>query len=161
MDPSILTEHAGPSAATLLVSLVSAVVPFVSIEVFLLAMAAAVPAGYPVWVLGVVAAVGQMAGKSLLYWSAAAATSSRTWHRVDSAKAAGLQRRLTNMNPWVAQALTFVSALAGTPPFILLACVAGAARMAFGPFLLVGFAGRTLRLVAVALAGAGLKSVLP
>jgi membrane protein YqaA with SNARE-associated domain len=160
MDTAALIGQCGPAAATLLVSLVGAIAPFVYIEVFLLAAVALVPADYPVWTLAVVAACGQMGGKSVLYWSAATATRCRAWHRTDSGYVDRLQQRLASMGLWAALSVTFASASSGIPPFILVAIVAGAARVRFWPFLLAGFAGRTLRMLGVVLGAAAVRHAI-
>ena len=160
MDTANLIAQVGPAAATFLAAIASAVVPFLDIEAFLLAAVAAVPAGYPVWSLGIVAAVGQMVGKSALYWSARAACHSRALRRIDRDRVAGLRQRMAGMNPWAVRTLTFVSAFGGVPPFLLLAPAAGAADTGFGPFLVLGLAGRVLRLVGVVLAAASLASAI-
>jgi membrane protein YqaA with SNARE-associated domain len=161
MDTALLIGHSGPAAATFLASLVGSIVPFVYIEVFLLAAVALVPAGYPVWTLAIVAAFGQMAGKTILYFSAAAATSCRAWHRTDLGYVDRLQRRMAGMSPWIALSFIFASASAGIPPFIVVAIVAGAARIRFGPFLLAGLAGRTLRMLAVVFGAAAVRHSMP
>ncbi len=160
MDTANLIALVGPAAATFLASLACAVVPFLYVEAFLLAAAAAVPAGYPVWTLGIVAAVGQMVGKSALYWSARAASHSRALRRIDQDRVASLRRRMAGMNPWTVRTLTFASAFGGFPPFLLLAPAAGAADTGFGPFLVLGLAGRALRLVGVVVAGASLAAAI-
>jgi membrane protein YqaA with SNARE-associated domain len=158
MDAALLIQQAGPAVATFLVSLVGAVVPCLSTEVFLVAVVAFVPADCGVWRLGVVAALGQMAGKSALYWSSAAAARCRRWHRADRGRLVRLQRRLAAMNALVAAGFTFVSATSGVPPFILVSLIAGAGGVRFGPFLIAGFAGRSLRMVAVVLGAAAVRA---
>jgi hypothetical protein len=56
MDAADLISQFGPAAATSVVAVVSAVVPFVYVEVYLLAAVVLVPGGYATWTLGIVAA---------------------------------------------------------------------------------------------------------
>ena len=143
-----------------MVAVVSAVVPFVYIEVYLLAAVAVVPGGYATWTLGVVAAVGQMVGKSALYWSARGVTSSWVSSRSDHVPSDGLRHRMAAMNPLAVNGLTFASAFLGFPPLILVAPAAGAAAIRFWPFALAGFAGRVLRLTALVLAAAAVERLI-
>ena len=164
MDVPALIATFGPALATFLVSLVSAVVPFIYIEVYLVAIVALVPGGYATWTLGFVAAVGQMVGKSALYWGGRGATNAWTpAAHVDALGAEdargaqrrrGLRDRLAQMPPLAIQGFTFTSALLGFPPMILVATAAGAAAVNFWPFALAGFAGRVVRFTATVAAAA-------
>jgi membrane protein YqaA with SNARE-associated domain len=159
VDPTILIATFGPAVATVLVGVVSAVVPFVYIEVYLFAVVALVPAGPATWMLGPVAAVGQMLGKSALYWAARGVTSVFA-PRGEPPPVNGLRQRMAVMRPVAVHAITFASALLGFPPFILVAPAAGAAAVRFWPFMLVGFAGRVLRFTALVLAASGLERLV-
>lgn len=158
MDPTSLIQQAGPAAATFVVSLAGAVVPFISTEAFLLAVVALAPADGPVWTLAIVAAAGQMAGKSVLYWSADAAARCSRWHGTDHAGLARMRGRLASMSPIVAGGFIFVSAAGGIPPFILVTIIAGAARVRFLPFLAAGLAGRLLRMLSVVSVAAAVRA---
>jgi membrane protein YqaA with SNARE-associated domain len=160
MDAADLLSRFGPAAATFVVAVVSAVVPFVYIEVYLLAAVALVPGGYATWTLGVVAAVGQMVGKSALYWSARGVTSSWVSPPGDHVPSDGLRHRMAAMNPLAVNGFTFASAFLGFPPLILVAPAAGAAAIRFWPFVLAGFAGRVLRFTALVLAAAGVEQLI-
>jgi len=141
----------------LVIAFVSALVPLVNIEAYL-GLRAAVAEVDDVWLLGFVAAAGQMLGKVLWYYVGA---SSLEWRwikrRVDRPKA---QERLTRWRtrtderPVLAGALVFASALSGLPPFAILAVLAGQLRMSLALFLVLGLMGRWLRFVAV-LGGVG------
>ncbi len=135
----------------------SALVPLINIEAYLGLRAALADVG-DLWLLGFVAAVGQMAGK--LIWYRVGASSLRWgWvkRRIDKPKQqARLEtwRARTNARPVLAGSLVFVSALFGLPPFAVLAVVAGQLRMNLALFLVLGLVGRWLRFVAV-LGGVG------
>lgn len=136
----------------LAIAFASALVPVINIEAYLGLRAALADVG-DLWVLGFVAAFGQMVGKVIWYYIGA---SSLSWgwvkRRVEQPKA---QARLvkwrsrTEERPMVAGLLVFVSALSGFPPFAILAVLAGQLRMSLTLFLLLGLAGRWLRFVAV------------
>jgi len=149
MTAQSLLAQLGPYAATLVVGFLSALIPLVNIELFLVAAAAIAPRTYPVWTLGVVAAAGQMCGKSVLYWSAGSALNSRTGRRFSPDRVDALRRRMAAMNPWVLGGFSFVSALVGMPPFLLFSILAGVIEMRYWHFAVSGLAGRGLRLVAV------------
>lgn len=143
--------------AVLGVGIASALVPLINIEAYL-GVRASVGGLDGVWLLGFVAAVGQMVGKIAWYYVGANALS---WgwvsRRMDTPKA---QARLdrwrtrTQQRPVLAGGLVLVSALAGLPPFAVVAVLAGQLRMGLALFFVLGLAGRWLRFAAV-LGGAG------
>lgn len=149
MNLESLLQQFGPYAATLVVGFLSALIPVVNIELFLIAAAAIASGSYPVWTLGVVAGFGQMGGKCILYWSGGTAVNSRAGRRFSADRVETLRRRMRAMNPWVLSGFNFVSALAGVPPFFLVSVLAGVIEMKFWQFLVTGLTGRVLRLVAI------------
>jgi membrane protein YqaA with SNARE-associated domain len=134
------------------VGIASALVPLVNIEAYL-GVRGAVSGDTGVWVVALVAACGQMLGKTVWYYLGA---SSLHWgwvrRRVETPKA---QQRLETWRVRVAErpvasgALTFLSGLAGLPPLAILAVLAGQLRMSLPLFLGLGVAGRWLRFAAV------------
>jgi membrane protein YqaA with SNARE-associated domain len=134
------------------VGLASALLPVVNIEAYLGVRGSL--ADHPgVWVLALVAALGQMAGKVVWYYLGASALS---WgwvrRKVETPKArARLEkwRARVHERPAFTGALTFGSALAGLPPFAILAVLAGQLRMSLLLFFALGLAGRWLRFAAV------------
>jgi membrane protein YqaA with SNARE-associated domain len=135
--------------ATLIVSVLSGLVPLVNGEVYLIA--AILVAGDPAiaMVLALLVAVGQMIAKIGLYHAARGAArlgrSTRLGARLDQAQA--LAER------WRGKPLTvlFVSAVTGLPPFYLVSLLAGVLRIRLGTFVALGLVGRVLRFVALAL----------
>jgi membrane protein YqaA with SNARE-associated domain len=132
----------------LLVGFASALVPLINIEAYL-AVLEAISGTETIWLLGLAAAVGQMLGK-LIWYQLGASSLDWAWvrRRVEKPKAQerlGLWRRRTQERPAVAGFLVFVSALAGLPPFALLAVLAGQLRMSLTLFLTLGLVGRWLR----------------
>lgn len=134
------------------VGVLSALVPLVNIEVYLSARGA-VASVHGIWVLALLAALGQMAGKVVWYYLGA---SSLNWswvrRRMETPKALERLERWrerTQERPVVAGALVFASAFSGFPPFAILAVLAGQLRMSLTLFFVLGLAGRWLRFAAV------------
>ncbi len=139
-------------AAVLGVGVLSALVPLVNIEAYL-SVRGSLAGVQSVWLLGFVAALGQMVGKLVWYYLGA---SSLSWawvrRRMDTPKAqARLERWRTRTaeRPLVAGVLVFLSAFSGFPPFAILSVLAGQLRMQVWLFFGLGLAGRWLRFSAV------------
>ena len=136
----------------LLWSFTSALVPLVNLEAYL-GVRGSVGGMDSVWVLGLVAASGQMAGKLVWYYLGA---SSLHWRwvrkRIETPKAeARLEkwRTRTHERPVLTGALVFLSAASGFPPFAIVAVLAGQLRMSLTMFFVLGLLGRWLRFTAV------------
>jgi membrane protein YqaA with SNARE-associated domain len=135
-----------------LVAFVSALFPLVNLEAYL-GVRASVAGMSSLWLLGMVAAFGQMLGKLAWYYLGA---SSLRWRWIRRRMDTPRQRvRLehwqerTRQRPVLTGVLLFVSAVTGIPPLAILAVVAGQLRMRLGLFVALGFTGRWLRFVAV------------
>ncbi|MGE0451373.1 MAG: VTT domain-containing protein [Vicinamibacterales bacterium] len=132
-------------------TIVSALVPWINAEVILLSFVAQAPS--PAAVIGfiVVATVGQMVGKCLLYW-----TSRRTLqHRFKSGRvAASFERLRTDLagHPRRAVGMVLLSSSVGLPPFYLVTIAAGTLRVNFRLFVAAGGVGRLVRFAAIGLA---------
>ncbi len=134
------------------IAFASALVPVINIEAYLGLRAAFADLG-DLWLLGLVAAVGQMGGKLVWYYVGA---SSLEWRwvkrKLDKPKQKArllTWRARTDQRPVLAGGLVFVSALTGLPPFAVLAVLAGQLRMNLTLFLVLGLVGRWLRFVAI------------
>lgn len=128
-------------------AVVSAVVPWVNAEVMMLS---AVPlAGSPVQLALLVAFVtlGQMTGKSIMYWISRQTTGPRA-SRVQNAIDQG--RELLHRHPGSALGVMLLNSTTGLPPFYIVAIAAGALNIAFGRFLAVGAVGRLIHFAVVA-----------
>lgn len=142
----------GDLLSLLLVAFASALVPLINLEAYL-GVRASVADMDSLWLLGFVAALGQMFGKVLWYYLGASALH-WGWIRRKAEKPKA-QARLatwrarTHKRPAVAGLLVFVSALTGFPPFAIVAVLAGQLRMSVTLFFVLGLAGRWLRFVAV------------
>jgi membrane protein YqaA with SNARE-associated domain len=129
-------------------TVLSAVFPWMSVEIIVLALPAA--ASSPAALAGLVlaATAGQMAGKSIVYWtgrSGASRCTPRMMARVDRWRDRMARARVG------ATGLIFLSSAVGVPPFFVITAVAGAVRISFPRFLLAGTAGRLLRFGALVL----------
>ena len=128
-------------------AVVSAVVPWVNAEVVMLS---AVPVAGSPWQLGglvVLVTLGQMTGKTIMYWASRNATRPRA-PRVQAL--IDRWRERLHRHPGSALGVMFVSATLGLPPFYIVAIVAGALNIAFGRFLAVGTLGRLVHFTLVA-----------
>lgn len=133
------------------VSIASALLPLINIEVYLVGLAA-VSSTEGVWLLAAVGGFGQMLGKLVWYYLGANAL---RWgwvrKKVEKPKARAtleLWQRRTKERPFLGAVLLFASAASGFPPFAIVAVLAGQLRMNVAVFLVVGFVGRTLRFAA-------------
>lgn len=131
--------------ATFAVCLLSALVPLINAELYLLAAGALVsPLVLPL--VAMFAAAGQMVGKLVFFGAARGA-----------GRFTGVtgRRRLDRWRERLARwrgaepALVFVSASVGLPPLAVVSAVAGLTGMRTRTFLLLGFAGRFLRFAVV------------
>ena len=151
----MLPASCGLVGATFVVCLGSAVVPVVNAEIYLLGVSAAVPpALLPAVVLA--ATLGQMAGKSALYFAGNGfVLLPERWRRLPP----GLQERLASSR--TGTGVVLISAVTGVPPFYAVTVLAGLLRWSFPRFLAAGTCGRALRFAAVVAVPQYLGSILP
>lgn len=144
------------SLGYLAMSLTSAVVPWVNAEVLVLSLPAIAQSHAELVGLVLIVTTGQMTGKGVVYWAGLVGSANPS-PRIASA----LQRwrhRLAG-RPWAAFGLVFVSSAIGMPPFYLMSLLAGAMRLSFVWFLVLGTAGRLTRFgLIVALAATALPA---
>jgi membrane protein YqaA with SNARE-associated domain len=132
-----LVRELGIPLATFLACLLSTVIPVIHAELFLIAVSAlSPPAALPG--LALLAALGQMLGKSAMYVGGDGIR--RASARLQRATA----RYRRKMERWRHgdAGLVLVSSFTGLPPFALISVVAGAFEIRFRTFFLFGFAGR-------------------
>lgn len=135
------------------VALASAFLPFIPIEAYI--AAAIGESGQTWWALALAATFGQMLGKIAIFMLG---RQSMEW--------GWLQRRMArhNVEKYVVMlheaaarrrlavdAIVFVSASVGIPPFAVISLLAGQVKMSLARFLVIGSVGRFLRFAAVAL----------
>ena len=138
---------------TLVVCVVSAIVPLVHTELYLVGVAALVdPRHLPA--LALVAAVGQMAGKVPVYYAGRGVLrmpffKGRMEHWEEKLR----------VHPAGVDGVLFLSAFLGVPPIYAVSVSAGALRWSLARFLVIGFVGRTLRFLVVMAVPALAKSM--
>jgi membrane protein YqaA with SNARE-associated domain len=154
---------------TLGVAFGSALVPLISIEIFLVGLVMQEP-HIPWLALGAVVAVGQVGGKLVYYYAARGDLHLPHWlHRRHRAEKPVTARRLRwqlrtkrirgrlesvrekcHRHPRWMVGTYGVSSLLGLPPYMATAVLAGMARMSLSAFLSAGLAGRFVRFSAIA-----------
>jgi membrane protein YqaA with SNARE-associated domain len=130
----------------LLGSIVSGMIPFINSEILVVGVAVLVPSG-AIPVVAVVASVGQMMAKLLLYGLARWAPS-----RLPERAKVRLQRASDRVRErgGATGSVILASAAVGWPPFYGVSLVAGALQVSLGSFLVLGLVGRAVRFGALA-----------
>jgi membrane protein YqaA with SNARE-associated domain len=123
---------------TFAVCAISGPLPVVHSELYLFAASAASPPSW-VWALIIAAVLGQLVGKTLLYFVGRGAIRIRSerFQRMVAAAQAKMEK-----NPKTGGTILFVSATLGLPPMYPTALACGAARMNYLLFLVLTGAGR-------------------
>jgi membrane protein YqaA with SNARE-associated domain len=129
-------------AGYFLLSVVSAVFPWVNTEILVLSMSALARTPLALVLVVLVGTAGQMAGKSVLYWTGRGTLHLRL-RRITRA-AESWHERLKKYR-WGPYTLVFLSASVGIPPFYVMTVAAGALKIPFVPFVLLCSAGCILR----------------
>lgn len=136
------------AALTYLTCLVSAFVPVVNAEAYLLA-AGALHRGPPLLVLAIIATLGQMTGKMGFFLLGRGALDApflrRRTHPSERWQRWGVRVREFAERRGARPVLCFVSAAVGLPPFAIISVLLGSLRMRWQVFLLLGSAGRFVR----------------
>jgi membrane protein YqaA with SNARE-associated domain len=136
----------GVFLTTFLYSLVGGIIPFLNVEAYLLGVSAMAPGAQIIPVV-IASTAGQMAAKSLLYLSGEGLlrlpVRDSARKRIDE-----LQVRLAR-HRHRATGLLALSAVTGLPPFYSMSVAAGALRMPFWTFFVIGTLGRALRFAVV------------
>ncbi|KAA2258865.1 hypothetical protein F0L68_22440 [Solihabitans fulvus] len=154
---------------TLGVAIGSALLPLISIEVFLLGLVTSHPGMSP-WALGAVIAVGQISGKMLYFLAArgslklpnflhrkrdpdAEVSPRRALWLAKTARVRGWLSRLRDRchrHPQWMIGTHAVSSLVGIPPFMATTVLAGLADMSITAFVTTGVIGRFIRFTVLA-----------
>lgn len=150
------TSVLGIHASCFVLSLLSAILPWMNGEVMVISLAALLRSRVDL-TMAVVATAGQMTGKALTYWAVREGLALKPDEQ--SERIARWRRRFVQ-SPRHSLALMLVSAVAGVPPFYSTTILAGALRVPFGRFLIVGSCGRLLHFGAVVFTPALLKGSL-
>ena len=139
----------GIYAGTLAVGVLSGLIPVVNGELYLIGVVLLTKQLWPAVLLAVLVALGQMIAKFVLYKAAERATAlgkdSKLGRKIEAAR--------SKVEKWQDKplAITFVSAIAGLPPFYIVTLLAGILGVRFRTFLILGIIGRVIRFVAIAL----------
>lgn len=126
--------------------IVSALLPFVNAEGYLVAISA-VTRPPNLWLLAFVAAAGQMVGKTIYYYAGRGSVQlPRLMRRKQkqgrwSVRFARWRQRAENQ-PLFAAVLVLISAFAGLPPFAAISVFAGLVRLPVWAFVPIGVVGR-------------------
>jgi membrane protein YqaA with SNARE-associated domain len=142
-------------AGVFVLAFVSAFVPLVSIELALVVAAAAGTSGRLLVAQVLLAAAGQMIGKSCFFLGGRTALT--RWTSRKAPRRSGGSQRLRRLvaraarQRGAAAATVFVSAVSGLPPFALVSALAGAWRLRLSSFFVLGLAGRSARFAGVLL----------
>ncbi|HEY2766392.1 MAG TPA: VTT domain-containing protein [Pseudonocardiaceae bacterium] len=154
-------------ALTIGVCLVSALVPVVNAEIYLVALVTQQPQ-LPWWQVGLAAAVGQLTGKLVFFYAGRGTLRLRRWssngRRVDSRRSDRWSARLARFQdtcqdrPVWSSGVLLTSATVGLPPFAATSLAAGVAGIRVELFLVTGLVGRFVRFGALA-ASPGLLSM--
>jgi membrane protein YqaA with SNARE-associated domain len=137
----------GPYLWCFVLSIVSALAPWVNGEVVLLSLTALAHSHCARILLVLLASAGQMAGKCILYWTGKGVIPLKSG-RVNETVSAWKKR--FEESPSKLLSLVFVSSAVGIPPFYVITLLAGVFRVRFGPFITVGGCGRLVRFGALA-----------
>ena len=131
-------------ASAVIVSFISAIVPLVNMEVYVVLLGGIVePRMLPIVLL--VATLSHMGGKTAIYYASSAfekLPEGRFKERIRSARAQA--ERHSNLGT----AVVFTSSLIGLPPLYLITVVCGALRFPFLAFFAAAFIGRIIRFAA-------------
>lgn len=131
---------------TFAVCVAGSIVPLINTEIYLISAVALSPSSY-VAPLVVAAALGQMAGKVVMYYAGRGVVRLPS-ERVRTRMVA-MQARLQS-RPRAGEAVLLASATVGLPPLYVVAIACGAVRMNLLSFIVIGTVGRLIHFAAVA-----------
>lgn len=147
-------------ATTAGTAVVSAIVPVVNLEVYLVVATRAANPDVPWLVLGLIAAAGQILGKLLFFYAGRGSVqlTRRLRHKMTPKRSQRWSRwfhrfrQASSRSPLTANGILLVSAILGAPPFAIMATLAGTVDISAARFVAVGFIGRAVRFCAIAAA---------
>jgi membrane protein YqaA with SNARE-associated domain len=131
------------------ISIISALLPFLPMEAYIVAAGAAEGGTAAAISLGIAAGAGATIGK-IVWYEAARRGIDSAWAQKKLAKPkvkAGYEKWVERMRgrPWYAVAVMFVAASVGVPPLLVMAAVGGLLKMPLWAFIPTVFIGRTVR----------------
>ncbi len=158
MIPVAINPFATPAGTwltTLVVSILSGLIPIINTEVYLVAVATLTPA--QAWPIILITTLGHLVAKVILYQAGQHGVrprATRFRHQLERAETA-LRRHPAGIDAVVA-----MSALTGFPPFYGVSVMAGVMRIPLARFLLIATPARLLRFVIVFYAPRLLKGLM-
>jgi membrane protein YqaA with SNARE-associated domain len=140
-----LTGELGVFVVSLVVGVVSGLVPIINSEVYLIFVSSVTsqPALLPVALLS---AFGQMVSKTILFYAGRGLLSidfGKYKNKIDAA-----QRKLVESKNKT-DLVVFFSATIGLPPFYVISIAAGTLKMRVSRFVVAGFVGRSIRFASI------------
>lgn len=150
MNASQLIEQFGPFLATFIFSVFSALIPFLNLEFYLVAVSAVSPNSLSfLTAILFIATLGHMIAKGILYGTGRGAIKLSVSNNKFSTKQIKELQLKMEENRSRNGAFLFFSGVTGLPPFYLVAILAGMLKLNFWNFFICGFAGRLIRLAFV------------
>jgi membrane protein YqaA with SNARE-associated domain len=142
-----LLESLGLYGGTLVVCFVSGLVPLVNTELFLVGITMfAVRSTPQLAAIVLLAAIGQMTAKVALYYAGMGMSELPRGKAREKIARARARLERWQKRPYLIFAL---SASVGVPPFLIVSVLAGALKIGFRAFCLIGLAGRTARFAVI------------
>lgn len=132
---------AGLYLSCFLLSIGSALMPWLNGEVLLLSFSVFATSRLQLALLVLLASTGQMSGKCILYWLSRRTIPIKKGRLGNSMN---LWKERLERSPSKTIGIVFVSALTGIPPFYVITILSGAFRLHFGRFIAIGIFGRLL-----------------
>ncbi|MFC4560251.1 VTT domain-containing protein [Nocardiopsis mangrovi] len=153
------------TALAFAVALVSALLPFLNIELYLLG-AASISSGPVLTAMALAAGAGQTLGK-VAYYYLGRGVLDLPWLRRRADKTGKWGDRVADLRakaegrPWWTAGLVAVSSFASIPPFMVVCVLAGTVRMPLWAFAAVTMATRSARFLLLVLAPGTAMALLP
>ena len=134
---------------TFVFSIASALLPFLSMEVYILGAGAAEGGTAAAIALGIAAGGGATVGK-IIWYEAARRGAESAWVQKKLSKPkikASYEKWIARMQgrPWYAGSIMFIAASVGIPPLLAMAAVGGLLKMPLWVFVPTVFVGRSIR----------------
>ena len=144
----------GIYGASFVIAILSGFIPLINAEIYLVAVAVTTESIPLAVVLGFIVAFGQMIAKVGIYKAARRASNLRPLE--ENGKMARARKLMAK---WEGKPhlLTFISATFGIPPFFIVSIVGGMLELPFIQFMTVGFVGRSIRFITVAVVAVYVK----
>jgi membrane protein YqaA with SNARE-associated domain len=142
-----LFESLGLYGGTLVVCFVSGLLPIVNTELFLVALGGFAVTSLPQLVaVSVLAAIGQMTAHVAYYYAGQGVAALPRGKAREKIERARVRLERWKKRPYAILAL---ASTVGIPPLLIVSALAGALKISFRAYCLVGLVGRTLRFAVI------------